>query len=238
MPERLGVRRHVGGDGRVRRLGDQHDQLGRRVVVEQRAGPCLVDRPADGRRQVAAADAEAVAHADPGGVEQRTSAAARRCRTAATMPTGPGRTTLAKPRPTPPTTAVPQSGPITSRPRARGPSLSRDLLLDRHVVAEHEHREAGLEGVHRLGERVRPGHRDEGEVGAAGAAGRRRRRCAARARHRRGSPEPPDPLARASSIAATALATASSSAARTATTRSLGPAVGGWRTPCRASGRG
>ncbi len=36
---------------------------------------------------------------------------------AATMPTGPGCTTLAKPRPRPPTTAVPQSGPITSSPR-------------------------------------------------------------------------------------------------------------------------
>ena len=44
---------------------------------------------------------------------------------AATSPTGPGRTALAKPSPTPPTTAVPQSGPITSRPRAAASSLSR-----------------------------------------------------------------------------------------------------------------
>ncbi len=36
---------------------------------------------------------------------------------AATRPTGPGRTTLANPSPSPPTTAVPQSGPITSRDR-------------------------------------------------------------------------------------------------------------------------
>ena len=36
---------------------------------------------------------------------------------AATIPTGPGATTLANPRPIPPTTAVPQSGPITSRSR-------------------------------------------------------------------------------------------------------------------------
>src|SRR5262245_42918881 len=33
------------------------------------------------------------------------------------MPTGPGPTTLANPSPTPPMTAVPQSGPMTSRPR-------------------------------------------------------------------------------------------------------------------------
>ena len=40
------------------------------------------------------------------------------------MPTGPGATVLAKPRPRPPTTAVPQSGPITSRPRSAAVRLS------------------------------------------------------------------------------------------------------------------
>ncbi len=43
---------------------------------------------------------------------------------AATSPTGPGRTTLANPSPTPPTTAVPQSGPITSTPARSAYSLS------------------------------------------------------------------------------------------------------------------
>ncbi|MEJ7689125.1 MAG: hypothetical protein WKF76_01110 [Nocardioidaceae bacterium] len=43
---------------------------------------------------------------------------------AATMATGPGRTTLAKPSPTPPTTAVPQSGPITSSPLSAAISFS------------------------------------------------------------------------------------------------------------------
>ena len=42
---------------------------------------------------------------------------------AATMPTGPGCTTLAKPSPSPPTTAVPQSGPITSSPRSAATRL-------------------------------------------------------------------------------------------------------------------
>ena len=43
---------------------------------------------------------------------------------AATIPTGPGDTTLAKPSPRPPTTAVPQSGPITSSPRSAAARLS------------------------------------------------------------------------------------------------------------------
>ena len=42
---------------------------------------------------------------------------------AATIPTGPGWTTLAKPRPSPPTTAVPQSGPMTSNPRSAATRL-------------------------------------------------------------------------------------------------------------------
>ena len=41
------------------------------------------------------------------------------------MPTLPGDTTFAKPRPTPPIIAVPQSGPITSRSRAIAISFSK-----------------------------------------------------------------------------------------------------------------
>ena len=71
------------------------------------------ERP-DVGRQVAAPGAEGVADADPGVVEQ-----AEMCWVpvpeAPTIPTGPGLTALANPRPTPPTMAVPQSGPITSR---------------------------------------------------------------------------------------------------------------------------
>ena len=44
---------------------------------------------------------------------------------AATMPTWPWRTALAKPRATPPTTAVPQSGPMTRTSAAAAASLSR-----------------------------------------------------------------------------------------------------------------
>ena len=41
------------------------------------------------------------------------------------MPTEPGRTALAKPRATPPTTAVPQSGPMTRTSLAAAASFSR-----------------------------------------------------------------------------------------------------------------
>ena len=93
---------------------------------------------------------------------------------AATRPTGPGWTTLAKPRPRPPTTAVPQSGPVTSSLLLSGGPLERDLLLDRHVVAEDHHVVARLDGVHRLDEGVRAGHRDQRDrVGPATTAARR-----------------------------------------------------------------
>ena len=59
---------------------------------------------------------------------------------AATSPTGPGATTLAKPRPTPPTTAVPQSGPMTSRSSAAAAVLEQHLVLDGDVVGEDHHR--------------------------------------------------------------------------------------------------
>ena len=83
---------------------------------------------------------------------------------AATRPTGPGRTTLAKPSPTPPTTAVPQSGPITSSPRSAAACLSRDLLLDRHVVGEdHAPRAPASSASIASTNAYRPGRGDERE---------------------------------------------------------------------------
>ena len=115
--------RSVGGHLVGRRLGDDHDQLDRRVGVEasQRlagrpagrpgcSGPGR-PRPARRRRPTPAASSRHISCWHP--VPE-----------AATMPTGPGRVALAKPRPTPPTIAVPQSGPITSRPRSVATSLS------------------------------------------------------------------------------------------------------------------
>ena len=126
---------HLGGG----RLGDHDDQ--RRSPGRRRAGRARAGWSGRRRRRTGR------------GRRRRGSARPRRRRRrgapsgcwapvpdAATMPTGPGRTTLAKPSPTPPTTAVPQSGPMTSSPRSGGAPLERDLLLDRHVVAEHHRR--------------------------------------------------------------------------------------------------
>lgn len=58
---------------------------------------------------------------------------------AATIPTGPGRSALAKPSPRPPTTAVPQSGPITSTSWLAASSLrtiscSTDTLSEKSIT--------------------------------------------------------------------------------------------------------
>ena len=98
---------------------------------------------------------------------------------AATTPTGPGVTTLAKPRPTPPSIAVPAPGPISSRPRDERVVLERHLLVDRHVVAEQQDvqvRRQRLVGGQRG---VVPGHRDHRDVGRRLARARRRAASAA-----------------------------------------------------------
>ncbi len=142
---------------------------------------------------------------------------------AATMPTGPGRTTLAKPRPTPPTTAVPQSGPITSSAGPAGVLLERDLLLDRHVVAEDHHVQPGVEGVHRVGEGVGARRRDQRDRRVAPGGGGRARSW------REATPAPgPAPARagsdRAASTSARAASRAASVSASTATSSSFGPA--------------
>ena len=55
-----------------------------------------------------------------------------------------------------------------------GGPLERDLLVERHVVAEDHHVAAGVEGVHRLDERAGAGHRDQREARRAPGAGRSR----------------------------------------------------------------
>ncbi len=158
---------------------------------------------------------------------------------AATSPTGPGRTALAKPSPTPPTTAVPQSGPMTSSPRARASSLSRTSCstgtLSLNTSTDSPAASASIASVKACG----PGT----ETRAMSAPPVRR---AAEATERGAgslppSPSPPelpaDAAASACSIAAVARSTASSSAARTATTRSLGPAAGGSKPMPRSRSR-
>ena len=122
---------------------------------------------------------------------------------AATRPTGPGRTTLAKPNARPETIAVPQSGPMTRTPASCAARLSATSCSTGHAVGEDQHALAGGDGVGGLGDGVRPGHADDGQrrtVGGqrvqAGADGPRRarpgpRRCCAGAR--RGRPRPRRP---------------------------------------------
>src|SRR5438067_1007672 len=81
---------------------------------------------------------------------------------AAAMPIRPRGTALAKPSGTPPTIAVPQSGPIRNRPRARAYDTSHRL----HVVRETHQRDGVLveappdeipRGHHRSGARAHLG---------------------------------------------------------------------------------
>ena len=152
---------------------------------------------------------------------------------AATMPTGPGRTALANPSPTPPTTAVPQSGPITSRPRRAASSLSRTSAstgtLSLKTSTDRPAPRASIVSVKACG----PGT----ETRARSAPPVRR---AADATVRGAGSPPPRPAppaapaelaASAASRAARAAATVSGSAARSATTRSLGPVPAGGAKP-------
>ncbi len=106
-------------------------------------------------RQVAAADAQGAARRR----RRRGRAGASSCwqpvPDAATMPTGPGETALAKPRPEPADDGGAAVGAHHEQPALGGGPLERDLLLDRHVVAEDHHVAAGVEGVHRLDQRAR-----------------------------------------------------------------------------------
>ena len=159
---------------RVRRLGDQHDVVGAGVGVEHAAARCIALRPptrSDRSRPPT-----------PSTCETRTPASSSRqvscCAPvpeAATTPTrGPAsarRRTLAKPRPTPPMIAVPQSGPITRTPAARGRVLQGELVLERHVVGEDHHVPAGVDGVHGLAERGCSRNREQHER-ASGCAAR------------------------------------------------------------------
>ena len=186
-----GIRLDVGEHRSVRRLGDEDERsvagsCGERG--ERLPGGAAGDRG----RKVAAADAEAVADAHPGGVEQAHRPAGRRCRRPRRCRPDPGRTTLAKPRPTPPTTRGAAVGPHDEHARGGGGVLEAHLVLDGHVVGEEHDRQAGVDRVERLG-RSRAGPGTETRARSAprpadGAAERARRgRVAAAARR----PRPP-----------------------------------------------
>ena len=91
---------------------------------------------------------------------------------AATRPTAPGRTTLAKPSATPQTTAVPQSGPMTSTSASAAASLSRTSSSTETLSEKTITLSPACDGVDGLGDGVLAGHRDHGEVGAGAGGGR------------------------------------------------------------------
>ena len=122
---------------RLRRLGDEQERVGPGVGRRARIPARNIRRRP--RRQIAAADADDVRHARRRRRRRRQAASCAPVPAAATIPTAPGRTTLAKPSPTPPSIAVPHPGPMTSRPSSRAAPLELHLVLDADVVGEEEH---------------------------------------------------------------------------------------------------
>ena len=125
--------------------------------------------PADGRRQVATADAQGVGDPDAGAVEQAEQLlAAGPGRGHDAHRTGGRRVGEAQAEPADDGGAA--VGAHHEHAALGGGPLEGDLLRDGHVVAEDHHVAAGVDGVHRLDQRARPGDRDEHQ---------RRRRCRA-----------------------------------------------------------
>ncbi len=145
------------------------------------------------------------------------------------MPTGPGRTALAKPRPTPWTTAVPAPGPMTSRPRRDASCFSATSwsrgTLSLKTSTDIPACRASIASTKAWG----PGTEMRARFAPATAATRVGGGASKR---------PPDAAgggARAASAAAIAAAAAASEEARTATTRSSGPIPSGAAKPRPAS---
>ncbi|MGI5168778.1 hypothetical protein ACQEU3_30965 [Spirillospora sp. CA-253888] len=156
---------------------------------------------------------------------------------AATTPTGPGRTALANPRPAPPTTAVPQSGPITIRPRRAAVSFSATSCatgtLSLKIITLSPASSASIASGNTCG----PGTDTSATVASARAAADATVRGGASAPVRP-APQPGSGRAsRRSSSASRTPSSACSPSARTATTRSAGPAPSGTANPRSASVR-
>ena len=153
---------------------------------------------------------------------------------AATMPTEPGRTTLANPRATPPMWAVPQSGPMTSTSAAAAASLrctssSTDTLSEKSITDRPEVMASKASVT-----ACCPGTEMTASVASTLAAAEPRVRGATVS-----SPPPESLVARnaasASATAARPAATASGVSVRRAMTRSFGPASGGTSNPMEVS---
>ncbi len=153
------------------------------------------------------------------------------------MPTGPGLVALAKPSPTPPTTAVPQSGPITSRPRSVAVRLSATSwssgTLSLKIITSWSASRASIASASALA----PGTETSTRAPEDGPDARR---SAAPVVRGAASSEGPD-SARAASASSTAASassrvpSAAPSSSRIATTMSLGPAPSGSAKPMPSS---
>ena len=94
---------------------------------------------------------------------------------AATIPTGPRRTTFAKPRPDAAEHRRAALGPHHEPAALGAAALERDLVLDGDVVGEQEDVHVARERAVRLERRVLAGHRDQGHVALGGGQRARRR---------------------------------------------------------------
>src|SRR5690606_26380132 len=140
------------GDVVGRGLGDDHDQLDASVGVEA-AHRLTGGGTADLRGEVAAPDAEGGAHADPRVVEQRQqllAAGAGRGDDADRA----GGDDVGEAESEPADHGGAAVGAHHQHATLGGGPLERDLLVERHVVAEDHHVATRVDRVHRLDQRV------------------------------------------------------------------------------------
>ncbi|MCP9954915.1 hypothetical protein [Actinomadura madurae] len=151
---------------------------------------------------------------------------------AATTPTGPGRTAFANPRPAPPITAVPQSGPITISPRRAAASFSviswASGTLSLKIITLRPASSASIASGNTCG----PGTDSSATVASARAAADPVVRAGS------GAPSTPPPdggraASRSSPSSASRASSRPPSSTRIATTRSSGPASPGTSNPIR-----
>ena len=213
-------------------LRDHHDELDGVVPVEPPSAS-RVDSPATSADRSRPPTPRAWVTPTPAW-SSRASSCWHPVPDAATRATGPGRQALAKPSPSPPTTAVPQSGPITRSPRSAAIRLSVTSwstgTLSLKSITSRPASRASTASTRALA----PG--TDTRVKASGA----RRRAEPVVRGGATSPVPvaADLVVRAAATAARAASSASagaSSASRTATTMSLVVASAGTSKPIWAS---
>ena len=131
--------------------------------------------------QVAAAGAVAAADAGARAVDQHGHLLRARAGRGHHAHRARARTTLAKPSARPSRIAVPGAGAHHEQPELVGAPLERDLVGDRHAVAEEQDVHPGAERLVGLERGVLAGHGDDRDV-AAGAARLRGARGARRGR--------------------------------------------------------